>query len=120
MAIKNPKERTDLEFAKSVLRKVSGTESFLFYTNIGQYTGDFSSSLSDFIEKLKKIPLEAVKFHQSRGDFQNWIRETLKDKYLADRIDQIDKSLTGEALRQALEKRVQDRLDFLKKLVENR
>ncbi len=116
MVVKTFKERIDPEFAKRVLRTVSGTESFLFYMDVGQYTGEFSSSLSDFSEKLKKIPTESVKFHQARGDFEKWIREILGDKYLADKISQIDKSLEGEELRQSIERRIQDRLDFFKRI----
>lgn len=111
---KRGSSRIDSESASRILRTVSVPESFLFFTDIGQYTGEFAPSLTDFCEKLKKIPLSSTKFHFERGDFERWIRETMEDEYLANRISKIDMSTEGEELRKTLERMVKRRVDRLR------
>ena len=113
MAKKRTKRRIDPEVSSIILRTVPIPEAFLFFTDVGQYTGELASSLTDFIEKLKKIQLESIKFHFERGDFERWIKETLGDKYLANRISNIDRSIKGEKLRTTIQRIVQRRLNQL-------
>lgn len=65
------------ELASKILRTVSTTEAFHFFTDVGQYQGEFAASLADFAEKLKTVPLSSIEFHFKRGDFERWIREML-------------------------------------------
>jgi len=111
---KRTKSRIDPELASRILRTVSIPEAFLFFTDIGQYTGEFAPCLADFLEKLEKIPLKSIEFHFKRGDFERWIRETLGDECLADEISKIDRSTLGEELRTTIRKIVKRRLDQLK------
>jgi hypothetical protein len=97
-----------------MLRTVSIKEAFYFFTGIGQYSGKSATSLVDFSEKLKTVPLKSIEFHFERGDFERWIRETLGDAYLAIGISKIDKSVQGEALRTGIQKTVESRLYYLK------
>lgn len=108
------KSRMDRELASRILRTVPIPEAFLFFMDIGQYDGEFATCLADFCEKLKKIPLKSMEFHFKRGDFERWIRETLTDEYLANRISKIDRSARGEELRTAIQRIVKNRLDKLK------
>jgi len=99
-----------------ILRTVSIPESFLFFTDIGQYTGEFTSSLAEFNEKLRKVPLRSIEFHFKRGDFAKWIIDVLGDNYLAERISQIGGSFHGEELRTAIQRKVEERLNQLRGL----
>jgi hypothetical protein len=102
------------ESVSEILRTVSMKEAFHFFTDIGQYSGKSATSLVDFSEKLKMVPLKSIEFHFERGDFERWIRETLGDAYLAIGISKIDKSVQGEALRTGIQKTVESRLYYLK------
>jgi alpha-amylase len=97
-----------------IMRTLSMKEAFHFFTDIGQYTGKSATSLVDFSEKLKIVPLQSIEFHSKRGDFERWVRDTLGDEYLANGISRIDKSVRGEALRAAMQRTVENRLYYLK------
>jgi len=102
------------ESVSKILRTVSITEAFHFFTDIGQYDRKSANSLADFSENLKTVPLKSIEFHFKRGDFERWIREMLGDEYLANGISRIDKSVQGEALRAAIQRIVASRLYYLK------
>jgi hypothetical protein len=38
---------------------------------------EYASSLVEFLEKLKVIPLESVEFHFEWGYFERWIKDAL-------------------------------------------
>jgi len=105
--------KVDPEAASSILRKVNVQEAFLFFTGLGQYTGEFAQSLDEFYEKICFVPSESLEFHLGRGDFGRWIREILGDEVLAERINRIDKSTKGERLRARLRRTVKRRLNQL-------
>ncbi|HIE18237.1 TPA: hypothetical protein EYP75_00780 [Candidatus Bathyarchaeota archaeon] len=106
--------KVDSETASKILRSVSVQESFLFFLDIGQYTGEFAQSLEAFYEAISNLPSESLDFHFRRRDFEKWIREILGDAYLADRISRIDKSVRGGKLRTRLKGTVKRRLNQLK------
>jgi len=108
------KSRINRELASRILRTFPIPEAFLFFTDIGQYNGEFAPSLADLCEKLKKTPLKSIEFHFKRGDFERWIRETLGDEHLANGISKIDRSTQGEELRTTIQRIVKKRLDQLK------
>ena len=89
-------------------------KAFLFYTDIGKYTGISAFSLNDFCDKLDEVPLRSVEFHFNRGDFRKWIKETLGDKQLAARISRIKKGFKGEELKKKIQGRIRRRLTQLK------
>ncbi len=111
---KRTKIGIDPELASRILRTVPIPQAFLFFLDIGQYTGEFAPCLADFLEKSEKIPLKSIEFHFKRGDFERWIRETLGDECLADEISKINKSTQGEELRTTICKIIKRRLDQLK------
>ena len=114
VAKKSGKSRVDSDLASRILRTVPVCEAFLFFTDIGQYEGEFAPSLSDFCEKLKTIPSKSIEFHFKRGDFERWTRETLGDEYLTKRISKIERSAQGEELRTTIQRIAKSRLDQLK------
>ncbi|MHA1939331.1 MAG: DUF5752 family protein, partial [Candidatus Thorarchaeota archaeon] len=119
-AEKMPKRRISPELASRILRTVASPEAFLFFTDIGLYTGEFAPCLADFLEKLEKIPLKSIEFHFERGDFEKWIRETLGDENLANMISKIGKSTRGEELRKTIQRMVERRLSQLEKIAETK
>lgn len=84
------------------IRTVPFENGFHFYTDIGNYTGITATSLSEFVLKLQVVPQESVIFHFKRKDFQNWIKNTIKDAALAQRIDNSKQGQTAEDLRKEL------------------
>ena len=80
----------------------------------GVYTKVSAISLQDFAAKLGSIDDSSILFHYPRGDFQAWIRDTVKDNVLASRMCFIERGISGENLRQELLKMVQTRISELK------
>ena len=82
----------------------------------GGYTKISAISLEDFADKLGGIDGSCILFHYPRGDFQTWIRDTVGDRELADKMCFIQRDISGEKLRQELLKMVQTRISELKAL----
>ena len=117
---KKARSNIELESSSKILRTVPYPEAFLFFTDIGQYIDELASSLNDFCEKLKKVPLKSVEFHFERGDFEKWIRKTVGDENLANMINKIGKSTQGEELRTTIQRMVERRLSQLEKIAETK
>jgi hypothetical protein len=83
-------------------RIVPFENGFHFYTDIGKYTGITATSLGEFALKLQVIPEESVVFHFRRKDFQNWIKYTIKDAALVQRMNNTKLDQTAEDLRKEL------------------
>jgi hypothetical protein len=75
---------------------------FHFYTAMGNYTGITATNLSEFAAKLRIIPIESIKFHFQRKDFEKWIKYTLKDSELAEQLNGIKQGLSAEELRKKI------------------
>src|SRR4030067_88347 len=94
------------EFAKiesaKFLSSVPFESGFRFFTAIGNYTGLAAISLDEFTAKLQIVPAESVQFHFERGDFQKWIKGTIKDSDTAERIDGIVKGRSPEKMSQEI------------------
>jgi hypothetical protein len=88
------------------LTTVSFENGFHFCTNIVNYTGITATNLSEFSSKLKIIPEESVKFHFQRKDFEKWIKYTIKDVALAERISRTKEGQSTEDLRKEILKTV--------------
>jgi len=103
--------------ASDILRTVPPDQSFLFFEDIGKYTGRLAANLDDFCENMKTIDIASVTFHFERGDYERWIRETLHDAELARKLKRIKKSRSGEQLRNKILRSVRKRLNELQKNV---
>ncbi len=86
---------------KELRRKVVEPErGFHFYENVGKSLDQVALSLEDFVEKVKRVPLASIEFHQERGDFAKWIRDVFMDHPLADAIEGLKEH--GEELRRKI------------------
>ena len=98
-----------------ILRTVPYEKGFLFYTAIGNFTRETATSLDSFENKLQTVPVDSVNFHLQRGDFQKWIKNSLGDDELAERINSISVTLPSEDQRKELLAIVQTRTNELKR-----
>jgi len=73
---------------------------FYFYKDVDKPLYEVAFNPQDLKEKIRKVPVASLEFHQKRGDFAKWIRNVFKDMQLAEAIQKIDK--TGEDLRREL------------------
>ena len=103
--------------ASEILRTVPPDQSFLFFEDVGKYTGRLAANMADFCENMKTIDMKSVTFHFERGDYERWIRETLHDAELARKLKRIKKSSSGEQLRNKILRSVRKRLNELQKNV---
>jgi len=101
--------------ASEILRTVPPDQSFLFFEDVGKYTGRLAANLADFCEKIKMIDIKSVTFHFERGDYERWIRETLHDAELARKLKRMTKA-TGEELRNKILQTAKRRLYELQKM----
>lgn len=77
---------------KEILRTVPREKGFCFYEEIGKPTRHIATSLLDFRNKINTVQSSSLVFHLKRKDFENWIREIIRDSKLAERISNISPS----------------------------
>jgi len=99
-----------------ILSHVPQDKGFYFYGDLGRYTGETATNLETFAQKLEMMNADSVKFHFQRNDYQNWIKTTVGDDVLAERINHISCQLPVEDLKKELVKTVQKLIDQLKLL----
>lgn len=83
-----------------IQKEVSRAWGFYFYEAVGKPVYEAAFNLGDFSEKIKKVPVASLEFHQERGDFSKWIHAVFKETQLAERIAGI--FTKGEDLRRDL------------------
>jgi alpha-amylase len=95
-----------LDFESRVrLSVLTANEPFLFYTGSGKdhFTGIMSWSLKGFVRALRTVDVEALEFHNSKGDFEPWAENSLQDEVLSQRLSKARAAkLNGEELRKSL------------------
>ena len=101
------------EKAQKILSPVNYAQGFHFFAPDGHYSGETAMSLCAFLRDLGHVGIEPVRFHFERGDFQKWLRTTIGDEELAQRIEKIDKAVPEVTLRQQLTDTVQKRISEL-------
>jgi hypothetical protein len=103
--------------SESKIRKILSTvphdRGFHFFIGLDWNTGETANNLETFGQKLEIINDASVMFHFQRNDFQNWIKTTVGDDVLAERINHISRQLPVEDLRNELVKIVQTRISQL-------
>jgi hypothetical protein len=97
------------------LRTVGDKEAFYFYEDIGKPTGEAARNLTDFLDKVKTVKAESLKFHLQRNDFRNWIAKMLGDAKLAKELAKISAS-SSDDIRTTVCKAVEGRIKELKEL----
>src|SRR6266567_9247272 len=84
-------------------------KSFYFDTGLGQYSGILATSIQEFLDALKIVPLESLEYHIGRRDLEKWTKDVLGSIQLADNIRTVRRSqLMGEVLRLRLVEVVQE------------
>ncbi len=111
------KANTDRMGAPEILRTVPYDQSFLFFEDIGKYTGRMAANLDDFCKIIKTIDTKTLTFHFRRGDYERWIKETLHDVKLARRLKRIKRSNSAEEIRKKILRAVRRRLKKLREIV---
>ena len=87
----------------------AANQGFLFQVSAGEQgqTGLYAQSLRGMLRYLEAVSVTSIEYHRGRGDFETWIRDSLRDNRLADEIHEIDASkLVGEKLRAKLIKTI--------------
>ena len=85
---------------ESPRKGVASESGFYFYEDIDKSLHKAAFSLEDFSEKIRKVPVASLEFHQKRGDFARWIHDVFKETQLAEKIENV--YTTGEDLRREL------------------
>jgi hypothetical protein len=101
------------EEAQKILSPVPYQQGFHFFMPDGHYSGETATSLCSFLSDLKHLDIQSIRFHFDRGDFQKWLRTTIGDEELAGRIDNLDKTVPEETMRQQLAGIMQKRISEL-------
>ena len=115
-AIELGKKFNTLSQPLNLLKTLPFENRFQFYTELEKNTGITASSTVEFAEKLQIIPIQSVTFHFQRQDFQRWLKISVGDEEIAERIDQINVwTHDDENLRKKLSKTVQNRMAELTK-----
>jgi hypothetical protein len=99
-----------------IMSTVPFDRGFHFFTGLGSNTDETATSLETFAQELESINADSIRFHLQRKDFQNWIKTTVGDDVLAERINHINLQLPIEELRNELVQTVQNRISYLKLL----
>ena len=107
---------TPKEVAQRILSEVPQFSAFYFFNGVNKYSGSYARSLFVFLNKMKTIDQRSIDFHFKRGDFENWIRSTIGDTYLANEISKIDECVEDELLTQVCHL-IEKRLIELKQLL---
>lgn len=109
-------EIKEIDTAQNILREIPPNQAFYFFNGINKYSGTYATSLLIFLNKIKKIDKTSLDFHFKRRDFENWIRSSVGDDYLADEISKIKESSEEDLLTQIC-KIIEKRMRELKQLL---
>jgi hypothetical protein len=91
---------------------------FYFYDGAGHFIGRVAASLWEFHQTLGTLPIDSLRYHLTRGDFERWIRDVLRDSNLAQRLHKLAHRELGDAeLRGAIVALVSNRYQELDSLV---
>jgi len=75
-------------------------QAFYFHTSINNYTGHKAHSLKEFEKEICKVDQKSLEFHLSREDFEKWLRFSLMEDALANKIEALRKqNIRGKLLR---------------------
>lgn len=90
---------------------------FYFRNESGRSLGGAAASFWEFSQALRELPIDSLRYHLRRDDFERWLRDVIHDDELARRVRKISRrDLHGEALRQALTDVVTSRFEELESL----
>jgi hypothetical protein len=89
--------------AMKIFMQAPNELGFNFYVDIGKPLGFTALSLEQFYMFIKQVTTDSLEFHLYRGDFENWLKEVVKNEELAQTFGALKTTeLKGEDLRIAL------------------
>jgi hypothetical protein len=94
------KPAVDRDQALLITSSVPVEKGFHFYSDIRKPVGIFATSIFEFADQLKNVDLKSLEFHNQRNDFTKWLREVIRDDWLAAQFEKLQTlKLSGEKLR---------------------
>jgi hydroxymethylpyrimidine pyrophosphatase-like HAD family hydrolase len=88
-----------------------------YFRDQQSFLGIEAANLLEFLHCLRDLPIESLVYHHTRGDFVRWVDGALGDGILANHLRKLaQRSLEGEALREALVQRVTAHYEELRTL----
>jgi hydroxymethylpyrimidine pyrophosphatase-like HAD family hydrolase len=91
---------------------------FYFHPTKGQGGPRAAASLWELRDALGELPMETLRYHLDRGDFERWVRDVLRDAELARRLHTLAGRRLGRSeLREALVGTVASRYEELESLI---
>jgi len=111
----------DRDKALLITSSVPAEKGFHFFTDIQKPTGVLATSIFDFLEQLRKVDLKSLEFHFKRNDFPKWLREVVRDDWLANEFEKLHAlELSADRLRSRLvevtEERCKELAEAMKRL----
>ncbi len=98
------------EKGKNVMKifmQAPNESGFNFYVDFGKPLGFTALSIEQFYRFIMQVTMDSLEFHLYRGDFENWLKEVVKDEELAQTFGVLKTAgLKGEDLRKALLKAI--------------
>ncbi len=89
--------------ALTALRQLPDRNAFDFYLGIDQPLGVSTKSIKDFYGIVGKVDSSSLEFHLARGDFESWVRNSIKDAVFANDLSSLrEEGLKGEVLRKQI------------------
>ena len=118
---KAKKSPIDRDKALLITSSVPAEKGFHFFTDIQKPTGILATSIFDFLEQLRKVDLKSLEFHFKRNDFSKWLREVVRDDWLANEFEKLHAvELSADRLRSRLvevtEERCKELAEAMKRL----
>jgi hypothetical protein len=111
----------DRDKALLMASSVPADKGFHFFTDFHKPTGMFATSVFEFADQLKKVDLRSIEFHVQRNDFSKWLKEVIRDDWLANEFGKLqDMKSSGDKLRgkvvSVTEKRCRELSEALKSI----
>jgi alpha-amylase len=111
----------DRDKALLMTSSVPADKGFHFFTDFYKPTGMFATSVFEFADQLKKVDLRSIEFHVQRNDFSKWLKEVIRDDWLANEFGKLQgMKSTGDKLRSKVvsitEKRCRELSEALKSI----
>jgi len=93
--------------ALKALSPVPEGMSFQFYYGLNQPAQLSATTLKEFYVVIRQISIESIEFHLYRRDFENWIKDAVKDPELAHEIEHFrEEELKNDELKKAILKKL--------------
>lgn len=88
---------------KYLIAPLPSKKQFYFHTEHGEAAIKPAASLWEFSQILPLLPIDTIRYHLERKDFERWLRDIIKNDELAHQLRKIDnRMLSDKVLKQTL------------------